>query len=167
MLFQHTLEQVLSKQKTATSRLWKDGWYFGSHLQIKDSQFSAFQGNSVYSTKGKIRKVYEVGQVLSVQPARGQKGVAKIRILELAKRDVRGFTFAEIEKEGFEHAQDFIQLWAQMHDKAYYATMPIKTFDGNSYDSVYEKWLRGFSERPADFYEALVINFELVQEGQS
>lgn len=160
MIFQHTIDSVLSGEKTQTSRIWKDSWAI-SFVSSESGDIRA-----IYSCHDKQpfkRLRYEVGQVLSVQPARGQKGVAKIRILELAKRDVRSFTFAEIEKEGFEHAQDFIQLWAQMHDKAYYTTMPVKTFDGNSYDSVYEKWLRGFSERPAEFYQALVIGFELVQ----
>lgn len=165
MIFQHTIDSVLSGEKTQTSRIWKDDYTFSC------DEYDRELPNVILSMKafdaGKIHRLYQVGQVLSVQPARGQKGVAKIRILELAKRDVRSFTFAEIEKEGFEHAQDFIQLWAQMHDKAYYTTMPVKTFDGNSYDSVYEKWLRGFSERPTEFYQALVIRFELAQGEQS
>src|SRR5690348_12450666 len=115
MIFQHTLPQVLAGQKTQTSRIWKEDYTFSCDEYDRDLR------DVVLSMKawdaGKIRRLYQVGSILSVQPNRGSKGIARIHILELAKRDVRDFTKEDIQREGFAYKHEFIETWIKMHDK--------------------------------------------------
>jgi hypothetical protein len=155
MIFQMTLDSVLSGGKTQTSRLWKDSWATSFVSPNSDAIRAIYSCHDKQPFK---RLRYEVGQVLSVQPARGQKGIAKIRILELAKRDVRNFDASDIAREGFPNKSWFFHTWTQMHDK--------KAHNGFSEtDAVFNETF--LISRPAEHYTALVINFELVQEGQS
>jgi hypothetical protein len=150
MIFQFTLPQVLAGSKVQTSRIWKD-----NYALVDDEPLT---GNKVYSTVESkyaiARKLHYIGQVLSVQPARAAKGVAKIRVLELAKRDVRYFTKEDIKREGFSDFRQFIQVWSSMHDKWLYKKAMRETFD--FFDAV--------GVRPDELYTALVIRFELVEE---
>lgn len=152
MIFQHTIEHVLAGRKSQTSRIWKDDYFFPSDeydRTIKDVVLSRKAWDA-----GNIRHLYRVGQELAAQPARGQKGVARIRILELAKRDVRDFTQDDIVREGFTDERGFIQVWASMHDRWLWKLAMRQTFD--FYNAV--------RARPYEFYQALVIRFELVSE---
>jgi hypothetical protein len=151
LIFQHTINQVLSGAKTQTSRIWKADY---SALQDWNGRIGI-----VYS---KRRKLYYFGQELSVQPARGKTGVARIRITELAKRDVRDFTQEDIEREGFRHRHEFFEVWVQMHDK------PLWKWSQKFPELGFMSELRDKGEwhvkrNPKD-YLALVIRFELLEE---
>jgi hypothetical protein len=155
MIFAHTIEQVLLARKVQTARIWKDnysvsGWRDDGSPSLKIIEVSSVSKATLFDT----RKLYYVGQVLSVQPKRGAKGVAKIRVLELAKRDVRYFTKEDIKREGFSDYRQFIQVWCSMHDKWLYKKAMRETFD--FFDAV--------GVRPDELYTALVIRFELVTE---
>jgi hypothetical protein len=149
-IFQHTIDKVLSGEKTATSRLWKDDYVFSWSDYEKPNQIVLSQKAW---EKGKIRKLYYVGQILSVQPNRGAKGIAKIRVMELAKRDVRLFWPEDIRNEGFKRRNEFLQVWISMHDKQVWRDTLNKT--GVDYKHAVD-------QRPAALYQALVIRFELV-----
>lgn len=153
MLFIHTIDKVLSSEKTQTSRLWKDDYTFSEDENDRELP------NVVLSLKawemGKIRRLYQAGQVLSVQPNRGQKGIAKIRVLSLARRDVRNFSYDDLIAEGFGDSDSpftwFFNVWTDMHDKT------LSPAIVRNYGIV-----QAVKDRPKQFYDALVIKFELL-----
>jgi hypothetical protein len=106
MIFQHTLDAVLSGRKSQTSRIWKD-----DYLLQDDTLVSRKSG----------RRLYYVGQEFSVQPGRGKKAVARRRITQLEKWDVRDFTEADIQREGYSAGEDFLALWRSLHKDNYIA----------------------------------------------
>ena len=133
MIFQHTLNDVLSGEKTQTSRIWKHYYRVqNSHMRFVDrhEKFGKREFYVLWSVNKSLRRLYEVGRTYAVQAKRGGKGLARIRILKLAKRDIREFDESDIQREGFDSFDSFYMLWQEMHDRN---------------------------------YEALVINFELVQ----
>ncbi len=156
MIFQHSLNAVLNGSKSQTSRIWKPDYVFSWSDYEEPNQI-------VLSQKawdaGKIRQLYRVGQVFSVQPNRGQKGVARIRILELAKRDVRTFDYTDIVREGFGASDSpytwFFNTWISMHDVSLSKEIANKT-----HVSVIEA-IKG---RPLEFYQALAIQFVLIDK---
>lgn len=154
MLFIHTIEQVLAQKKRQTSRLWKPDYVFSWSDYEEPNQI-------VLSQKawdaGKIRRLYYVGQELAVQAGRGQKGIARIRITELAKRDVRDFTEEDIRREGFESIHEFLRVWVSMHDKWLYKKIEHFSQPTNLTGAITDN-------RPDELYTALVIRFELVAE---
>jgi hypothetical protein len=151
MIFSHTIEQVLLARKVQTARIWKDNYKFGSnHETLHELPKTLY----TVSSAGAIRTQYQVGQELAVQPARGSKGIARIRVTELAKRDVRTFTGEDVKREGFSDFRQFIQVWSSMNDKWLYKKAMRETFD--FFDAV--------GVRPDELYTALVIRFELVEE---
>ena len=155
MIFQKTLEHVLAETKVQTSRIWKDDYTFSQDEYERDLP------NVVLSLKaweaGKIRKLYYVGQELAVQPARGSKGVARIRVTELLRADVRDFTHEDIEREGFDSYKLFIDTWTSMHSAKLYKW--CYQYPKNPQDIMELAW----HDKPAN-YDALVIRFELVKE---
>ncbi len=139
MIFQHTLDDVLTGRKTQTSRIWKHYYRLGNEdIVYGDSHQKSPNVQKMFFTLWLLntntpRKVYEVGKTYAVQAKRGGHGLARIRIKSLAKRDIRDFDDDDIEREGFWGFEQFYDLWCEMHDNN---------------------------------YEALVINFELIkQEG--
>ena len=158
MIFQHTLAQVLSGKKTQTSRIWQDYYRIGNKNGPL-SEFCQKHGNGkfhrLWSVKaGKPRTVNYTGQKLAVQPGRGQRGVATIRVLKLWKQDVRTYTAEDAHREGFNGLYNFLDTWVMMHDKPAWAILDNQTV-GDWYDYM--------QERPAERYTALRIEFELVE----
>lgn len=155
MIFQHTLDKVLSGEKCQTSRFWKDDYLFPSDYydnEIRDVVLSRKAWDA-----GKVRHLYRIGQVLSVQPKRSAKGVAKIRITELARRDVRDFTDEDIQREGFESRLDFFITWYYMHFPEYLKLL------AQDYVTP-EWWLDAMKGQIPEKNTALVIRFELVKD---
>lgn len=163
MIFQHTLEQVLDGSKCQTSRLWQENWivtYTKEHKNGYDTFDDVLYPISSLKEKYPYypyRLKYRVGQTLSVQPNRGAKGVARIRILELAKRDVRAFDDSDIKREGFENALSFYRVWYGMHFPEY-----LKLLDDEYVTS--EWWLDAKRGQLPRLNTALVIRFELVKD---
>lgn len=162
MQFNHTISQVLDKSKVQTSRLWHDNWELGYNgAKNVPSAYDALYSFSIIETQeGKTltyRKVYTVGQTLAVQAGRGKKGVARIRITGLEKRDVRSFTDEDIQREGFTDRLSFFRVWYGMHFPAY-----VKLLDEGSVTP--EWWLDATKAQIAAHNTALVIRFELVHD---
>jgi len=143
MLFQHTLNQVLDGSKTQSSRIWKDSYYP-----------EYYEGELIAIRRLNGNLLYYIGQELSVQPSRGKKGVARIRIQELHKADVRTFDAGDFERETLNDIL-FYKTWTSMHDKAHYKV--TETHSTN-------EWIKRLNLRPEQFYTALVFIFELVTE---
>jgi hypothetical protein len=156
MLFMHTIDKVLTGTKTATSRLWRTEW---GTLEDMNGNIAIVYGKAPDSGKRR-RKLYYIGQAVSAQPKRGAKGVAKIRILALQKRDVRSYSEAEIAAEGYGSALEFYKVWYGMHLPPF---LRLLTEEWVTPD----KWLEMLSPQIAKHNTALFIRFELVQEGKS
>lgn len=148
MLFMHTWEKVLSGEKVQTSRLWKNNWHFQDNIVYLTQEISE-------RTLFAYRKQYYVGQILSVQKARGTKGIARIRVLELARRDVRGFTDEDIAREGFADRVSFFRVWYGMHFPAYLKLLADGYVD-------YDWWIDSTKGQIPE-KNVVVIKFELVK----
>ena len=65
---------------------------------------------------------YVVGQVLAVQPGRGKKHVAHIRILDVASSRLSVVMApGEARREGFRSRSDFINYWQGLHGPISYS----------------------------------------------
>lgn len=162
MQFSHTIDEVLAGEQTQTSRIWKDNYILDESeryihwVQIRGVSTKKIGYVSIRSRKtGKL--LYHTDQILSVQSARGAKGVAKIRILELAKRDVRSFTEEDIAREGFETRLDFYVTWYYMHFPEYVKFLAQELVTP-------EWWLDAIRGQIPEKNTALVIRFELVKD---
>jgi len=147
MQFAHTWKSVLDKNKTQTSRIVKPGEYAAG---------TEIGKISAVATHNKQALKWKVGNTYAVQPGRGQKAVARIRILGIGKEDVRGFSRIDGKAEGFNDEFDFWETWCSMHDKH----KSIPTQESNSWGTYLH--LYALLGRPAELYQAWVINFELV-----
>ncbi len=109
MIFQHTIDNVLNGTKTQTSRIWKGNYVFSSNESDK-WMYCVYSSNT-----SPMRRVYQVNQIHGVQPGRGKKSVAHIKITHLEKRMVHTFTDADIVREGFANRAEFLKVWRAMH----------------------------------------------------
>ena len=162
MIFQHTWQQVLDGTKTQTRRLVKPY----QTLEVDENYYP----DGVYEWKsgGGARTVYLVGNTYAVQPGRGQRAVGRIRITGLRREDVREISDEDVKGEGFSSGDEFLKAWVSMHDKdvtidnrnhAIWKQAKVTTY--------MEPLEHGLPSRPADRYDAWVIEFELVKEAQS
>lgn len=87
MIFQHTLEKVLSGQKTQTRRRIKP-----------DKKF-----------------IYQVGRTYAVQPKQGQAAVARFEVTAIKKQRLGEMTHEEALAEGFASVADYQQLWVKQY----------------------------------------------------
>lgn len=118
MIFQHTLDAVLSGKKTQTSRIWKPFYNMGDSQRVFGQMMSSRETakfQALYAVTTSVRKLYEVGRNYAAQPARAKKQVARIEIVSLEKRDVTKFTDEDIAREGFNSHYEFLKLWQSMH----------------------------------------------------
>lgn len=119
MIFQHTLDAVLAHNKTQTSRIWKDYYAIGAINQWGDA--SPENDIKWIQSLNSSRTIYHIGQILSIQPGRGKRGVGQIKILHMAKRDLRTFTHEDALREGYLYDSEFVSIWHKMHGANYIA----------------------------------------------
>lgn len=166
MIFQHTWEKVLSGEKTQTRRIVKPGDAFTTPLSM--GIIGPHRGrvvttlpnyarpprgfDNIYSVMNGKRTVYQVGKTYAVQSGRGQKAVARIRILSIKREDVREISDEDVKAEGFESRVTFFKVWCDMHDSEV-LKHPMEWVMENAY-----LWLR-----PAECYEAWALTFEVVK----
>lgn len=155
MIFQHTIDKVLSGEKTQTRRrvkpnhvCWADSYDENGATEITDVRV-------VIDESRPGRKIYEVGKTYAVQPARGKPAVARIRITDIRREDVRNISDEDALAEGFGDRESFLELWVEMHDPS--ALL--------SYQALYRDG--AISAQPAERYDAWVLTFEFVKAAQS
>jgi hypothetical protein len=166
VIFQHTFEDVLSGKKTQTRRLMQP-----------DDQLLTFEhpDNPAYGKpfvwdlySARVR--YEWGNTYAVQPARTKKGIARIRIMGIRQEDVRCISEQDAIAEALYNPFEFLEVWTHMHDKpAWNAQNKTDFSDGDEsgrigHCAAWMSWLKG--TRPAERYQAWVLTFELVKEGE-
>ena len=107
MIFQHTIEAVLSGKKTQTRRVVKAG----QEATLWDSAI-------VLVTMGNGSAKYALGGEYAVQPGRGKKSVARIVVTAIRQEHVQDITEEDALAEGcddlnyYESARDeYMVLW--------------------------------------------------------
>lgn len=156
MIFQHTWQQVLSGEKTATRRIVKPGDYIGrQYTPHIDTSIPYAYLPTVFAESGYPK--WSPGKTYAVQTGRTAKGIARIRITGLRAEDVRNISRADVAAEGFQNRYDFFVTWLGMHDKgALHGFIEDTDFLHNTTDVF-------LATRPAEKYQAWVIEFELVR----
>ena len=104
MIFQHTLEQVLSGQKTQTRRIIKPG-----DVAVRSGQ------DEITAVKTNGRTKWAVGKTYSVQPGRGKPAVARIQITRIRRETVSQISEADAIADGFTSRQAFLNTWRHIH----------------------------------------------------
>lgn len=166
MLFIHTWEKVLSGEKTQTRRVVKPlhcAW--ANSYDEHDDPIEITHVANVIDDPGSYKTVelYRIGKTYAVCPGRGKTQVARIRITDIRREDVRNISDSDALAEGFKSYREFLALWVRMHDKNWW--MPKMNNDANLAYS-YHKHMMGFlylTERPAEHYQAWALTFELVK----
>jgi hypothetical protein len=114
-LFQHTLKQLLTGQKTETSRLAlpePDG------TSCKGTEMIQYPNGTKSVMRGADMRWFpkwQVGKDYAIQPNRGVKAVGRYRIEDIWWQDVRSLSNAQVQAEGFASYDDFMRLWIRMH----------------------------------------------------
>ena len=106
MIFQHTLNKVLSGEKWQTRRIIQ--------CRIVRDDFTGH----IIAIKRNGRTLYTVGKTYAVQPARGKPAVARIRITGMRLEPVTSITIEDAIAEGFESCEEFLNAWVEIHGKS-------------------------------------------------
>ena len=104
MIFAHTLDKVICGEKSQTRRLVKSG-------ESLDST-----GNRV--TLRNNRTLYEIGKTYAVQPNRGKKAVARIRLTAVRREPVAVISEKDARAEGFTSSEEFLTTWRSIHGQS-------------------------------------------------
>lgn len=184
MLFIHTWEKVLSGEKTATSRIVKLGDFSATQIGLPTGDLAEFNRRFAPFSKWDVnihgsnsRAKWSIGVDYAVQPGRGKKAVGRIRITGIERYDVRTITAERARQEGFSDTYDFLCTWVSMHDKRIELSTPAYP-DSDLYqlfawagrkNIVTHDWyeVEAFlAARPAAFYDAWFLTFELLKGGE-
>ncbi len=104
MIFQHTLDLVLSGRKTATSRLAKAG-----ETVVRGDN------GEIVAVLYRGRERYRIGKVYAVQPARAKPAVAQVRLLGIQAQRASETTAEQARAEGVESREAFFAMWRTVH----------------------------------------------------
>lgn len=185
MLFIHTWEKVLSGEKTQTRRIVKPGDYLvntGFAVCRNTGQRERIDERGNWDVKH--IPVYEIGKQYAVQPGRGKAAVGRIQITNIRREDVRYISDADVKAEGFDGLGfdiryfNFMQTWAGMHDPAFvfwydprivdymWYTSKRQMNQGQSETGAWEHLVAAIRARPAQRYDAWVLEFKLVKDSE-
>ncbi|MFN8450600.1 MAG: ASCH domain-containing protein [Anaerolineae bacterium] len=104
MLFQHTLDLVLSGAKTQTRRV----------VAREDTAEHGDDG-AITAVKTSGRDKYRIGKTYAVQPARGKPAVARIRLLRIERKRASEMSASEARAEGVASRAAFLDMWSSIH----------------------------------------------------
>ncbi len=116
MIFRHTWIKILSGQKTQTRRLVRDS----------DRLWSVeHEGRELEKVLWRGERVkWRTGRSYAVQPDRGKKAVARIRLLDIRYQFLAHVSEEEAQAEGFSSLAEFIEIWVKIHGH-YDAEQPV------------------------------------------
>ena len=104
MIFQYTLDLLLSGRKTQTCRIAKP-----SETAVRASD------GTIEAVTLKGRDKYRVGKTYAVQPSRNESAVARIRLISLERKNVADITLTEAQAEGYTSREEFLAVWVSIH----------------------------------------------------
>ncbi|MEL6268745.1 MAG: ASCH domain-containing protein [Chloroflexota bacterium] len=104
MIFQHTLENVLSGKKTQTRRVAKP-----TDDAVRDDN------GSITAVLVNGRKKWQVGKTYAVQPGRNLPSVARIEITALEYEPIQNVSHEDAIAEGYTSRVEFLQAWQRIH----------------------------------------------------
>lgn len=163
MIFQHTWEKVLSGEKTQTRRIAlpePDGTgSFDCEMISYPMGIESVQRIRVNDDSW--RTIYQVGKTYAVQPSRTAKAIARIRITDIRREDVRKISQADAKAEGFANEIEFWKTWYGMHDKYAFRNVAISIHEDVDRARQYlcnRNFYRG------NVNDAWALTFELVKE---
>lgn len=107
MIFQYTLDLLLSGRKSQTCRLTRPG---ETEVRAANGQIEAVRANG--------RDKYRVGKTYAVQPARTQPAVARIRLTGIERKRVQDMSAAEAQAEGYASRAEFFAVWHKVHGES-------------------------------------------------
>jgi len=161
MIFQHTHELVCAGTKTQTRRIQKP-WQVLMRFDRSGELF-------VCDTRTG-RPQWAVGKTYAVQPGRGKSAIGRIRITGIREQDVREISDADVRAEGFGCKVDFLKTWTQMHDMTAFGYLMVDLMVGEYQrlgitvpPHVWAEWENYLQNRPAERYQAWVLEFQLVR----
>lgn len=163
MIFEHTWQAVLEGRKTQTRRLasLEDDY---PHYAPDGSIDVVYNAN--YKRKNILSAKYAVGKTYAVQVGRGKPAIARIRLIDIRREDVREMYSDDWIAEGFQDQGEFMEIWCKMHDATFYKSYQ-KILEGNRrYDVQMIAWqmfIEQTQQRPIEFYDAWALEFELVR----
>lgn len=109
MIFVYTLQNVLAGKKTQTRRLAREG----ERLVVKPTP----EGDVTVIETAAKRVMYQTGRTYAVQPGRGKKAVARMRITDLKCECVEDVTLQGARAEGYPSRQAFLDVWHDIYGK--------------------------------------------------
>ena len=104
MIFQYTLDLLLSGRKTQTCRIAK-----------ANEHAVRYPAGQIVTVKSSGRDKYRVGKTYAVQPSRNESAVARIRLLEIGSKKVSEVTLEEAQAEGYATREEFFDVWRSIH----------------------------------------------------
>jgi len=160
VIFQHTHELVLNGTKTQTRRIQKP-WQALMRFDY---------GEPFVCDTRTGRVVYQAGKTYAVQSGRGKPAIGRIYIEDISSQDVRGISDADVRAEGFAFKADFLNTWTQMHDMTAFGYLMVDLMVGEYQrlgitvpPHVWAEWENYLQNRPAERYQAWVLEFQLVR----
>lgn len=182
MIFQHTWEKVIAGEKTQTRRIVKPGQRLVE--EFYDWPFWHVYDNNdrlVYATYTPLNIATGRYAVMPARGVRGLRKVADIQITRIRREDIREISAEDVTAEGFRAEYPsgayfgFIETWASMHDPAFkfwyeprivdymWYTSKRQMEQGESCIGSWEHLQNAIKARPADHYQAWVLDFTLIK----
>ncbi len=169
MIFQHTHELVLNGTKTQTRRIQKP-WQALMRFDFGEASTDPLHGKPFVCDTRTGRVVYQAGKTYAVQSGRGQPAIGRIYIEDISSQDVREISDVDVCAEGFVFKADFLKTWTQMHDKPAFGYLMADLMAGEYQRlgmtvplHVWAEWENYLQNRPAERYQAWVLEFQLVR----
>ncbi|MDL1922589.1 hypothetical protein FBQ95_08255 [Chloroflexi bacterium CFX3] len=151
MIFAHTLNLVLSERKSQTRRLVKAGETITPDQQC------------IYIT-GK-RNIYQVNKTYAVQPGRGKKAVARIRITGLRRERLEKISRKDARAEGFASRKAFFEAWRSIHGaqadltvEVWVISFCLESVVANEFKELYE---RQHSQREPSTHQSIDHSYDV------
>ena len=170
MIFQHTLDKVLSGEKTQTRRIVKPGETFEPADPICGYPAGVYCWKRNFAQTA--RPVYIAGKTYAVQPGRnefahwyyngGEWVELRICVTDIRREDVREISDEDVQAEGYESHAAFWLTWCKRYDSFLFKPGQLVMSKVLSAEHMEREMMALMKARPAAQYDAWVLTFEVV-----